>query len=780
MLDRALAVDPRDTDMVVAKGKILLEANRLDDLESLLKNAFLTIDAKSPELLSLRAQLLIALERYDEAVRVWVSAEAEDDIQEYVDSLRETGELQKAEKLVNAAVTQCPGSDLFLRAQGELLLQQRNYQGARQAFHAARAKHPDDTDLLLRETFALRSARMFEEAQQIIDRALRGASRENRPGLLVELGFISYDQGNFEEAAASYDAALAVDPDNGDAYLWKIRALCRSNRRKEAEKVIGQALDRVPIDQALDGVPFGNANVHAQIICEMGKMHETRAEWKAAVKSYNEALDVDPDIAEVSFSKANVLLRLNRNEEADAIVSTILEQRGSDNDVRENAGFFYLKKKDFRKAETQFQELLRRSDSSIQAINGLGAIYFEQGKFDRAEDKFREVLKVDRSSAGSWTNLAWALVRQVRESDNNRESMLADAENNCRKSLELDPNSADAHACLGIIAFKRGKLLQCEELLKRSADLDPADAPYSDLGALYAHLGRYDDAEKVLRKGHDQNPYDATVRLELGNVYLQMGRTKEAITQLKEASAIDPEAARPIGALALALCKSGDLLEALRVLGGAIRRQDPSGTPALRVVLSRVLTELGDKTDDAELYDQALKEAHLAIKAQPGNAEANFQAGVVCFKQNNYPAAIKYFYRCLEFDKDNFEAKQNLRKLKSLKRDEHTRARIGAWVGNIVSVICLVLLLSLWVIYLLQPLPATKETIRQIDSTMLLTMSPILLALIFVSLLMPWLTRLKLPGGVEAELTQPKEQISKGPSGPVSLNLGSSGFGSDR
>jgi hypothetical protein len=73
--------------------------------------------------------------------------------------------------------------------------------------------------------------------------------------------------------------------------------------------------------------------------------------------------------------------------------------------------------------------------------------------------------------------------------------------------------------------------------------------------------------------------------------------------------------------------------------------------------------------------------------------------------------------------------------------------------------------------------PATKEAIRQIDSTMLLTMSPILLALIFVALLMPWLTKLKLPGGVEAELAQPKEQISRSPSGPVTLNLGSSGSG---
>jgi tetratricopeptide (TPR) repeat protein len=315
-------------------------------------------------------------------------------------------------------------------------------------------------------------------------------------------------------------------------------------------------------------------------------------------------------------------------------------------------------------------------------------------------------------------------------------------------------------------------------LLKRSADLDPAGAPYSDLGALYTHLGRYDDAEKVLRKGHDQDPYDATVRVELGNVYLQMGRTKDAITQLKEACAIDPEATRPIGALALALCKSGDLLEALRVLRDAIRRQDPSGAPALRVMLSRVLTELGDKTDDAELYDQALKEARLAIAAQPGDAEANFNAGIACFKQSNYPAAIKHFNRCCELDKNNFEAEQNLRKLKILVRDEHIRTRIGTEVGNVVALICLVLLILLWTIYLRQPLPATKETIRQIDSTMLLTMSPILLALIFVSLLMPWLTKLKLPGGVEAELTQPKEQISRGPSGPLTLNTGSSGFSS--
>src|SRR5262249_24972545 len=47
LLDRALAVDPRNPNTVVAKGRILLEDGSLDDLDSLLKKSFLTISIKN-------------------------------------------------------------------------------------------------------------------------------------------------------------------------------------------------------------------------------------------------------------------------------------------------------------------------------------------------------------------------------------------------------------------------------------------------------------------------------------------------------------------------------------------------------------------------------------------------------------------------------------------------------------------------------------------------------------------------------------------------------------
>jgi hypothetical protein len=79
-----------------------------------------------------------------------------------------------------------------------------------------------------------------------------------------------------------------------------------------------------------------------------------------------------------------------------------------------------------------------------------------------------------------------------------------------------------------------------------------------------------------------------------------------------------------------------------------------------------------------------------------------------------------------------------------------------------LGILCLILLITLWVLYLFARTP------KNISETTIATMSPILLALVFIGFVLPWLSRLKLPG-VEAELTKPKEKVSAGPSGSVSF-----------
>jgi tetratricopeptide (TPR) repeat protein len=764
LLDRVLQIAPDDIDAMAAKGEILLKQERWDgdEVTTLLKSGYSKLGPDTPQLIVLEANFLIARERYADGVRAAVKARKEADIQAHISRLLRQGDLEKAEKLVNAAVKECPQSTPFLEAQADLLMSQRSYRAAAKVWNALCEKNPDNVNPRLREATALRLAREFLQAAEVIGRGLRRASPESRVFLLAESGLLHYSQGQYSEAVQAFDSALAEKPDYAFAHLWKIRALRTSGSRDQAEAAVKQAKDAIP--------PWSRDR--AEITSEMGQLLEARNEWKAAVDCYTEAVNASPDLAEPYFRKADALLKLNRTAEAESLLQEVLTERGAENDVRQNAGWFYLSKRDFRNAEVQFQEILGRSPNDYGGINGLGGLYFLQDKYDLAERYFRRALEIDQSDAALWNNLAWALVKQAGTRDASKEPLLADAERHCQKAIEISPKYASPHACLGIIAFKRGRLLECEEKLKYATELDPTQLNSAYLGALYAYLGRNEDAQKILEKGRELDRYDAAVRVELGNVYLQLGRTKDAITVLKEACAISPGAMEPVRALSVALAKAGDLIEAMRVLRSAIRTREGSSSPPLRIALCRILTELADKTEDPDLYVEALKEVRLAIAAQPKDPDAYFHAGVVCFKQKDYRTARKFFKQCYDLDNTNVEAEQNVRKSKALMLKELGRERIGVWVGSTVGITCLALLLVLWAIYLHQPLPTTKDAIRQIDSTMLLTLSPILLALVFVALLMPWLSKLKLPGGVEAEITQPKEQVSAGPTGPLTVGLG--------
>jgi len=70
------------------------------------------------------------------------------------------------------------------------------------------------------------------------------------------------------------------------------------------------------------------------------------------------------------------------------------------------------------------------------------------------------------------------------------------------------------------------------------------------------------------------------------------------------------------------------------------------------------------------------------------------------------------------------------------------------------------------------------RTENKVTHAMLITFSPILLGLSLIAFLLPSLLKLKLPG-VEAELSQPKEKVSKGPTGSIGFG-GTSSFGGTR
>ena len=78
---------------------------------------------------------------------------------------------------------------------------------------------------------------------------------------------------------------------------------------------------------------------------------------------------------------------------------------------------------------------------------------------------------------------------------------LDEAAAECRRLLARDAANAHALHLLGAIALGRGKVKDGIAALERASRLEPSDASIAnDLGAAYAALGRWPDAEQHFRR----------------------------------------------------------------------------------------------------------------------------------------------------------------------------------------------------------------------------------------------------------------------------------------
>jgi len=200
------------------------------------------------------------------------------------------------------------------------------------------------------------------------------------------------------------------------------------------------------------------------------------------------------------------------------------------------------------------------------------------------------------------TNLARTLVRKVAPEE------LDEAEKYCKRALEIEPRYAQAYGCLGIIAFKRGDLHQAEYFLRRSTELIQREGSFTDLGALFVQMARYKEAEITLNEAIKINPYDAQAHFELGHLYLQTGASKKAMREFRQAMAIEPGNDETRRALAIALMRVSEFNEAEEVLRDGIRVVDRTMGWRLHLALAQLLMRMGDESSDSHLYDEALNE----------------------------------------------------------------------------------------------------------------------------------------------------------------------------
>jgi tetratricopeptide (TPR) repeat protein len=358
---------------------------------------------------------------------------------------------------------------------------------------------PHDTEALLRIAEIYREKRDFAKAREVLDKA-KASDPENLEVRYDEVNLLAVE-GQTDKAIESLKSLLKDTERKGYSESEKGVRLNLLERLGDLYRAVNQ--NQAAIDafrQMADLDPDSAAHAEAQIVDTYRAAKDfknARAEAEAALKKY-------PDDRDLKLAHASVLADMGKVDQGVSELRGLLKGDHDRETQLAIAGLYERAKRyeDMAKPLDAAEKLSETKPEKEAVYFTRGAMYERLKKFDASEAEFRKV-------------------------------------------LDMDPDSAGALNYLGYMLADRGvRLEEAQKMISRALELDPDNGAYLDsLGWVYYRLNRLDDAERALvralsKSGVGQDP---TVHDHLGDVYLKLGKTKDAITQwqasLKEAEA---------------------------------------------------------------------------------------------------------------------------------------------------------------------------------------------------------------------------------------------------
>jgi tetratricopeptide (TPR) repeat protein len=141
------------------------------------------------------------------------------------------------------------------------------------------------------------------------------------------------------------------------------------------------------------------------------------------------------------------------------------------------------------------------------------------------------------------------------------------AENQYKRALELNPNSAEAYLYNAHLLSNVGRHPEALAEAKRARELDPLDLRINALEGLFLiHAGRTDEALARLQKTFELDPNYWLAHSFAASAYIEKGMFAEAVAEARKARALFDGSSQPMAFEGYALAKSGKQAEARAIL----------------------------------------------------------------------------------------------------------------------------------------------------------------------------------------------------------------------
>ncbi|MBX9723794.1 MAG: tetratricopeptide repeat protein, partial [Candidatus Obscuribacterales bacterium] len=300
--------------------------------------------------------------------------------------------------------------------------------------------------------------------------------------------------------------------------------------------------------------------------------------------------------------------------------------------------------------------LMNRLSSSNMTIRAQRDSILKQ-----AENECRMALQKDPYSPEAHYQLAQSLREQGRSDEATKEY---------NEAIKSDPKYAEAYAGLGMLKLANNSLGEAEGAFKQAIQINSGSSTaHYGLGKVYLKMGNVDAAIKELNTALYQNPNSFPAHQAMGEAYQAQGNNNAAIAEYHKSTSIKPENPEVYLHISDIRESRGDLELSISELRGALELMPDN--PDLHQRIADESLTLG-KLDDA------IKEYEKVMQANPGNApaakgltrayflKAEKETGGAFFSSNDFESAKAQLDKAVQMNPNDMELRLAQAKIRSM------------------------------------------------------------------------------------------------------------------
>jgi len=389
-------------------------------------------------------------------------------------------------------------------------------------FRELLAYAPNDVPALLQLALAEKHSGAIENAQQLIERALR---LDGESSLLhFTLGELLYHRGLNEEALRALERAIDCNPENYDALYLMGFVLGDIGRHAEAQEVtrravkLNPALSRSQANLSIEQRDMASTPTAArdelQVSGEgqlarynLGLAFRSKGYYAEALREYAIAIERGEERDLVLQAMAEVHLLSGRPSDALPIYDDLLKRQGSSPKLWNERGVALHQMGRFAEAELSYMKAVEAEPSYSIAHNNLGVSRYHRGATERAVESFMAALEHHSDFAKARLNYALLLARGKR---------LAQALEAYRAVLNADSENAVAWNGVGLVLADLQKHEEARNAFARAIQSRPtyAQAHYN-MSFTLSNLGDFEGALRETKQALELDPYYVAQKFDL-------------------------------------------------------------------------------------------------------------------------------------------------------------------------------------------------------------------------------------------------------------------------